>query len=203
MTRNPLAGLKRPHKNSGRERVLSEPEITILLDHTLGARDRYHDIVTLLLLTGQRRGEIANLQWSDIEQDQITLPGERTKNRRQHIFPIAPRTSAFLEGIFGGERHVFGTGETDVPFTGWSKAHRRLLKHTGLKHFTLHDLRRTFSTIHASLGTPIHVTERLLNHTSGTVSGVAAVYNRHDYKEEMRAAQHVYENYVAALTTVW
>ncbi|WP_323767725.1 MULTISPECIES: integrase family protein [Roseobacteraceae] len=203
MERNPLADLRRPHKVNARERVLSEEEVASLLDHTLGARDRYHDIVTLLLLTGQRRGEIANLQWGDIEPDLITLPSERTKNHKRHAFPIGPRTAALLESIIGGEHHVFGETYFDVPYSGWSKGHRRLLKKTGLKHFTLHDLRRTFSTIHAILGTPIHVTERLLNHSSGTLSGVAAIYNRYDYKEEMRAAQLKYEDYIASLTSDW
>ena len=62
-----------------------------------------------------------------------------------------------------------------------------------------HELRRTFSTIHASLGTPIHVTEKLLNHSSGTISGVAAVYNKHAYLDEMRAAVRAYEEHLAGL----
>ena len=65
--------------------------------------------------------------------------------------------------------------------------------------FTLHDLRRTFATTHAKLGTPIHVTEKLLNHVSGTISGVAAVYNRHSYIDEMRAAMSEYDDYLAKL----
>ena len=65
--------------------------------------------------------------------------------------------------------------------------------------YTLHDLRRTFATIHAKIGTPIHVTEKLLNHVTGTVSGVAAVYNRHTYLEEMKAAVTEYDKYIAKL----
>lgn len=94
---------------------------------------------------------------------------------------------------------VFGDPDSDQPFSGWSRAHHRLLRETGLTHFTLHDLRRTFATVHAKLGTPIHVTERLLNHLSGTVSGVAAVYNRHSYEREMVLAQATFADFAVRL----
>ena len=93
--------------------------------------------------------------------------------------------------------YVFSDPDSDRPFSGWSRTHHRLLRETALPHFTLHDLRRTFATSHAKLGTPIHVTERLLNHVSGTVSGVAAVYNRHNYEQEMASAQTTYEKTLA------
>ena len=60
-------------------------------------------------------------------------------------------------------------------------------------------MRRTFATNLAALGTPIHVTEKLLNHVSGTVSGVAAVYNRHAYMDEMRAAIDAWEKRLSVI----
>jgi len=89
---------------------------------------------------------------------------------------------------------------TDKPFSGWAWHKARFDE--GLDDvapFTLHDLRRTFATIHAKIGTPIHVTEKLLNHVSGSISGVAAVYNRHSYIEEMRFAVKAYDDYLANL----
>lgn len=65
--------------------------------------------------------------------------------------------------------------------------------------WTLHDLRRTFATNLAALQTPVHVTEKLLNHVSETVSDVAAIYNRHTYMDEMREAVTAYENYLQKL----
>ena len=65
--------------------------------------------------------------------------------------------------------------------------------------YTLHDIRRTFSSTMARLGTPIHVTEKLLNHASGAISGVAAIYNRHSYRDEMRGAMSAYEDHLANL----
>jgi integrase len=63
----------------------------------------------------------------------------------------------------------------------------------------LHDLRRTFATVHDKIGTPIHVTEKLLNHVTGSISGVVAVYNRHSYMDEMRHAAAQYDDYIAKL----
>lgn len=196
---NPLNGLKRPNKTRPRERVLSDEELQTLLKHTHEHRGRFNDIVTLLALTGQRKGEIANLMWSEIDDDLLVLSADRTKNKREHAVPLGAQALALLHDIEGGSQYVFGTPADDKPYNGWSRSQRRIVKDTGLEHFTLHDLRRTFSTIHAKMGTPIHVTEKLLNHVSGTISGVAAVYNRHSYMEEMREAVARYDEYIAKL----
>lgn len=188
LSRNPLEGLNRPHTPKTRDRVLSCDEARQLFLHTMTKRDRFNDIVSLLLMTGQRRGEIANLRWSEIDGERLVFDAERTKNNRAHVVPIPLRAVELLESIDGGTTYVFGTKDADMPFAGWTRAQRRLLRETGLAPFTLHDLRRTFATLHAEIGTPIHVTERLLNHRSGSISGVAAVYNRHTYLQEMHEA---------------
>lgn len=198
---NPLGALKRPHRSQSRDRVLSDVELKTLLKHTLRQRGRFNDIVSLLVLTGQRRGEIAGLLWSEIDGDRLVLPSVRTKNKREHVLPLGPKAVELLKNIDGGSQHVFGLPDDDRPFNGWSKAQKRLHRGTGLGHFTLHDLRRTFATIHARLGTAVHVTEKLLNHSSGTISGVAAVYNRHSYMDEMRTAMKLYEGHIADILT--
>jgi hypothetical protein len=76
---------------------------------------------------------------------------------------------------------------------------RKLLLNTGLAHFAQLDLRRTSATTHTRIGTPIHLVEAMLNHRSGTISGVAAIYIRHSYLEEMRNAVMVYERHNAEL----
>ena len=199
ITANPLSGLNRPNRTVSRERTLDDEELIHLLNYTLNHRDRFNDIVTLLALTGQRRGEIASLEWSDIDGDSLTLSGEKTKNKRAHTVPLGRRAQNILTAIEGGSRFVFSTADADRPFSGWTRAKKRLDQKTGLSNYTLHDLRRTYSTIHAKIGTPIHVTERLLNHVSGTISGVAAVYNRHSYLEEMRQAVEGFEDYLENL----
>lgn len=197
---NPLTALKRPNQTTSRERVLSEDEVKVLLKYTLANRDRFYDIVTLLLLTGQRKSEISHLRWSEVEGATLNFPASRTKNKRTHQVPICAQALDAIETIEGGSTFVFGTKEQDAPFNGWNRAQLRLLAKTGITHFTLHDLRRTFATMHAKLGTPVHVTERLLNHVSGTVSGVAAVYNRHSYQEEMRAAVERFGAFIRQMT---
>ena len=84
-------------------------------------------------------------------------------------------------------------------FNGWSKPKVAFDKACPIAAWTLHDLRRTFATNLAALGTPIHVTEKLLNHISGTVSGVAAIYNRHAYLDEMRAAIDAWEKRLSVI----
>lgn len=90
-------------------------------------------------------------------------------------------------------------GASEKPFNGWGKSKARLDAPLDISPYTLHDLRRTFSSNLARLGTPIHVTEKLLNHISGTVSGVAAVYNRYSYIDEMRQAVTLHDEHIAKL----
>ena len=196
---NPLAALKRPHKMSPRERVLDEGELKAVLEHARANRDRFTDIIQLLIFTGQRKGEIANLEWQDIDADRLTLPAAKTKNKREHTIPLGKHAVRLLSEIDGGQTFVFGTSLDDKPFNGFGKSSQRMLNELKIPHFTQHDLRRTFATVHAKLGTPIHVTEKLLNHVSGTISGVAAVYNRHSYFEEMKAAMAAYDTYLENL----
>ena len=198
---NPLSALNRPNPTLSRDRVLNEDEVGTILAYTSANPGRFNNIVKLLLFTGQRKGEIAGLKWSEVDGDMLVLPPARTKNKHSHVVPLAPCALELLTRIEGGSTYVFGTREDDKPFNGWSRAQRRIIAETGLDHFTLHDLRRTFATLHAQIGTPIHVTERLLNHRSGAISGVAAVYNRHSYVEEMRDAMVSYDRHLVEIAS--
>jgi integrase len=83
-------------------------------------------------------------------------------------------------------------------YNSWSQPKARLDERSGVTDWTLHDLRRTFATIHASIGTPPHITDRLLNHLSGsrTLSPIAKIYNRYSYLKEMRTALEKYEHHL-------
>jgi hypothetical protein len=86
---------------------------------------------------------------------------------------------------------------------GWSNLKRTFDKSVHrAAPWTLHHLRRTFATNLAALGTPIYVTEKLLNHISGSVFGVAAIYNRHGYMDEMRAAIADWEKRLAEIVAL-
>lgn len=94
---------------------------------------------------------------------------------------------------------LFPARGKDTPFAGWSKAKPDFNKGCLVPHWTLHDLRRTCATNLAALGVPVHVTEKLLNHVSGTTSGIVAVYQRHAYMDEMREAIEAWEKRVKLL----
>ena len=153
---NPIAGLKNQGKVNQRDRVLNDDELKAVWG-ALG-NDRFSTIIRLMILTGQRRGEIPHLL---LENDVITLPKEHAKNNRAHSFPIGTFSLQYFQS---------------VKYNGWSKAKVQLDKDCGVTDWTFHDLRRTFATNHARLGTPIHVVEKMLNHVSGSFSGIVSVY---------------------------
>jgi integrase len=150
------------------------------------------------MLTAQRRDEIANLRWSEIDYDKalITLPGERTKNGRAHDVPLSPLALEVLSTqprIIGRE---FVFAERGRGFSGWSRSKERLDNKIKIEPWTLHDLRRTAATRMADIGIQPHVIEAALNHISGHKSGVAGIYNRSTYAPERRAALEQWANHI-------
>lgn len=199
---NPADRLQKPKRTPSRERVLDERELAEVFSHAQEHPWPYGAIVSLCILTGQRRGEIAMLEWDwiDLEEQTITWSGERVKNGRTHTIPFGSVTKELLQSLPRFNQYVF-SGKTDdsAIFNGWGKCKKRFdAELENVAPYTLHDLRRTFSTTHAKIGTAIHITEKLLNHVSGSFSGVAAVYNRYSYMDEMREAVERYENHISA-----
>ncbi|MGV6805894.1 MAG: tyrosine-type recombinase/integrase [Ruegeria sp.] len=200
---NPMGTMKSPSKLTSRERFLSEDELKQVFGNAKTHAWPFGPIMQLLILTGQRRGEVGALQWEWIDEDDqtITIPAEFTKNRQSHRFPYSNYTASLFRELPRTDRYVFPARTSDAThFNGWGKCKERFDKElTGVDHYTLHDLRRTFSSNLAMMGTPVHVTERLLNHKSGSISGVAAIYNRHSYLPEMRTAVSAYGQYLSNL----
>lgn len=189
--------------STARDRVLSDPELRRIW-HACEDCGQFGIIVKLLMLTGQRKNEIACLQTSWIKDDQIILPKEVTKNARQHTFPIGTLAASLLSQARSGHQSSLlfcARGTQDRPFSGWSKSTIALNKILGsdFQHWTLHDLRRTFATNLAALGVRLEVTEKLLNHVSGSLGGIVAIYQRHDFKDEMREAVTKWEERLTSL----
>ena len=194
---------------SQRERVLNDQELGRVLQMALQCRTQFEAIVALLIITGQRRGEIAALQWHWINfgEQIITLPKEITKNTRPHRFPFGSMTAQILSEIPEqiGKPYVFPASRTrfkDRPattFNGWGKPKADFEKQLGIPPWTLHDLRRTFRTKWAELGILREVAERYINHVSGVHSGIQAVYDRHTYLPEMRKAVDIWETHLQIL----
>jgi len=183
---------------------LSEAELLEVFSKSKQHPYPFGPIVSLMILTGMRRNEVASLEWEWIDQNDrlITLPFTLTKNKRTHTQPYDKLVTEILERIPHASKYIFPSGsEKGTVFNGWGKSKARIdAELKNVSPYTLHDLRRTFATAHAKIGTPIHVTEKLLNHVSGTISGVAAVYNRHSYLDEMREAIKRYDAYLIGLT---
>jgi integrase len=125
----------------------------------------------------------------------LILPPTLTKNGREHVLPLGALASQLLKTSSNG---LVFPGRIEAPFNGWSKAKSQLDELSAVSDWTLHDIRRTVATRMAEMGVAPHVIERILNHASGQISGVALVYNRARYIEEMRAALELWERRLAA-----
>jgi integrase len=191
-----------------RTRVLTEDELQAVWRTARAGESHFHRIVALLVLTGQRRGEIAALQWGWIKGKVIEFPASVAKNHRAWTIPIGPKARAIIAGAPRlSERYVFPAlrqrQKTTTVFNGWGKPKARFDKECEVIDWTLHDLRRTYSSMHAKLGTPQMVVEKLLNHVSGgTLSPIAAVYNVHRYEAELRKAVLTYERWLTSVSAM-
>ena len=141
------------------------------------------------------------MRWSelDLANRTWTIPAKRAKNATTHIVPLAPLVVDILKAVprFLGSDLVFTTtGRTTI--SGFGRLKRRLEGAVGLEAegWRLHDVRRTVATNMAMMGIQPHLIEAVLNHKTGIVSGVAAVYNRHAYLEEKREALEKWAGYV-------
>ena len=208
LDRSPMESMIPPHVNSSRERVLDTDELQAVYKTARTTGGTFHRIVALCALTGQRKSEIGGLQWSWIGEDSITFPSSITKNRRTHTLPIGQAVKDILADIIRlkDNPYVFPATTTQVrgkPSTVWNgfgKAKAVFDTECGVSGWTLHDLRRTFSSGMAELGVPQVVVEKMLNHiTGGTQSPIAQVYNRYSYMQEMRAAMEQWESYLQTL----
>lgn len=194
-----------------RERVLGDGELFKVIKAAFNGSEPYTRILSLLICTGQRRGEIAALEWSwiDFTEHHITLPPRIVKNKREHRFPITDRVEVIFQSIprIEGSPYVFPAARSHVRgnpttvFNGWSKGFSKFMKGLdGVAPFTPHDFRRTLSSKMAELGVSQTVVEKLLNHVSGgTQSPIAQVYNRYNFMKEMREAINLYDAYLSKL----
>jgi integrase len=183
-------------RDRARDRILNDDEIRALWQATLGdGLGRFGRLVRVLLLTGQRREEVAGMRWSEIEGDIWTVPAQRAKNGKPNDVPLTASFHGELNGITPLGDFVFGR-RGDKPFSGFSKAKRELddavrkilgetAHSTKSKPWVLHDLRRTARSLLSRAGVGADVGERVLAHT---ISGIRGVYDRHQYVEEKRDA---------------
>lgn len=215
---SPLDGMTPPKPPKKRKRILSDSEMILALNSARMMESIFSSYFELLAITGQRRSEVAGLDWSELNRQERmwTLPEERCKNGVTHLVPLSTMAVGILDRLAGVTDHqkptwpqkglVFTTtGKT--PISGFSRAKQQLdatmLKLAKAKaveagddpdvveiaDWRIHDLRRTMATGFQKLGVRFEVTEATLNHISGmSRAGVAGVYQQHDWKEEKREA---------------
>jgi integrase len=198
---NPVIGTEQ-RKEKSRDRVLSDSELAKIwnaLDDT-----DYSDIIRLLILTGQRSGEIGGLRWCEINFDEglICLPAERCKNGRPHQIPMSKAVVDILGARARNRDYVFGSSGAGG-FNGWGKCKDRLDARVGpaMPAWVQHDLRRTLATGLQRLGVRLEVTEGILNHTSGSRAGIVGIYQRHGWAAEKRAALDAWATHVLTVVS--
>jgi len=200
---NPCAGLERPAEERARDRVLDDKELRKVWVAADELGHPWAGIVKLLILTGQRRNEIAGLRWSEVDHEELALhlPAARTKNARAHDVPLSASALAIIAGL----PHLVDADLVFTirrkPITGFSRMKERLDEASGVTNWTLHDIRRTVATGLQKLGVRLEVTEAVLNHRSGSLKGIARVYQTHDYGPEKRDALARWADAVDALVS--
>jgi integrase len=207
---NPCDGLKPPTKESSRDRVLADGEIKLFWSACDELGWPFGPLFKLLLLTAQRREEVASIEWEefDLKAGVWNIPKTKAKNGVGHEVQLSREAIDILAALprVAGS-FVFSTNGGKTSVSGFSFAKARLdaimakSARREIEPFILHDLRRTATTGMAALKIPPHVVDRVLNHTSGTIRGVAAVYNRHQYGDERRDALAAWGRSVEAIVT--
>ncbi len=218
----PCVNLGKPTPERSRDRVLDDAELATIWRAADAMATPFVRLVQLLILTGQRRGEVAAIRPCDVDLKASvwTLPREFTKSDRVHVVPLSRPAVEILDCmlrpakaeppaadalLFTPARMWLAKGDAMRAMSGWTKLKTALdakaaeLAGDPLAPWTLHDLRRTVASGMAGLAVAPHVVERLLNHSSGAIRGVAAIYNRHSYQPEMRAAVESWAKHVGGL----
>lgn len=197
---NPCDRVKKPVRVKNRERYLSHDEIKIFWHFAGGLGYPYGPVLQLLLLTGQRRSEIAELKWSQIDfaQKIICLDRDHVKADRGHEVPLSDMAISILQKLprFKGD-YVFTTTHGQKPISCFGKTKKNFDKFCGVVNWRIHDLRRTCGTWMAKgLRIPSSTISRILNHAEG---GVTHIYVRHTFLEEKREALDKWAGYISSL----
>lgn len=197
--RSPLEAVPVPASATSRDRIFSDDELRSVWGACCPPTTFTH-IVKLLILTGQRKTQIAHLraEWIDKEAQTITWPASMMKGGRAHTIPYGGLTAAILAAL-PKKGLLFPARGRETPFNGFSKSTAAFnSKLGGVAPWTLHDLRRTFSTNLARLRVMPHIKEMLLAHATAK-SDVERIYDLHSYLDEMREAMHRYEGWLHSL----
>jgi integrase len=207
---SPISGIKAPTKEKSRDRWLNDQEIVWFWHACEQIGYPFGPLFQTLLLAAQRLAETASMEWAEIDLDAKlwTIPRGKAKSDRTHEVQLSDVAIEILRSLPRLGPYVFTGNRTGRSVTGFTYGKDKLdaamtevSDGAAIEAFILHDLRRTAVSHMARLGIAPHVVDRILNHSSGTIRGVAAVYNRFEYRDERRTALMAWASYVTALIT--
>jgi len=217
ITKSPVEGLSPPNPFEARDRVLDDQEILLVWNAASATAYPWGPFYKLLLLTAQRRDEVAGMEWPELNFDkrEWTIPGARTKNGKEHLVHLPPMASDILASLRikakkdeNGKltsRYVFTTTD-ETHISGYSRAKEFLDRKIAalndeaeMPYWRVHDIRRSVATGLGALKVPPHIVERILNHVSGVNGGIVGVYQRFEYAEERKQALIVWANHINEL----
>jgi integrase len=194
---SPINGLQRPHALKSRDRILTDDELRKVWEAAEAAGYAFGDFVRMLILTGQRPGEVSGMRREELHGDTWILPSERVKNKKSHSVPLSRQAMAIIKAAPQvSTEFVFSYGPRPIHS---HDPKRSLDKASGVAGWTLHDLRRTCASNLAKVGVTIAVIEQILNHRGGSLAGVAGVYIRHQFEKEKREALQQWADHVERL----
>lgn len=198
LSASPVVNVKAPGKEIERDRVLSDDEIASLWQAAEKMGGYVGPFFKILLLTAQRRDEVARMRWSDVDLEARvwTVPREITKADRAHEVPLAPLAIEALTNLPRTGPYVFSSTRGEKPISGFSKMKARAEQLAGFDSWRIHDLRRTAGTGMARAGIAVSTISRVLNHKEG---GVTKIYNRYGYLNEKRHALETWARKVDSL----
>lgn len=227
LDRSPIEGMEPPPLVASRDRVLNDAELALAFRAAQATAYPFGPIFELLFATGQRRDEVAGLDWSELDRENAlwTLPRKRAKNDEANIVPLNRLAIYALDRAAGKgldaatewprKGLIFTTtGKTSV--SGYSKAKAKLdgkileiarqdalnaakEQVEAITHWRVHDARRTLATGLQRLGVRFEVTEAVLNHVSGSRSGITGIYQLHGWGPEKRAALDAWAAHIEGL----
>jgi integrase len=198
---SPCVGIERPATERPRERVLTDAEVAAIWTACDQLGYPYGPCIQMLILTGQRRGEVAGMRWEEVGGDTWSIGADRMKARQAHVVPLSRQALGILESVPRIEGGFVFTAAGKRGLAKFSQVSPRLcaLLNPPLAPWVLHDIRRTMASGLQRLGFQIPIIEKILAHRSGTFRGIVATYQRHEYIAERREALQRWADHVEAI----
>ena len=173
---SPMTRVKKLVEQNQIERYLSEDELKRLMN--VLANHHAHDIdnqiivgiVEMLLLTGARKGEVLNLKWSDLDENNHLWKLNENKSGKPRIIQLNSQAQQIIRRMSRKYLYVFANPKTGLPFNDIRKTFQKILEAAQIENFRIHDLRHNFASMAVNNGCDIYVVQHLLGHASPTTT---------------------------------